>query len=314
MATKQEIQAKIDSLEFAKSLLEKELLPLREQLAAIELKIQNLIDGEIVPLKTALVEEEQRLEKAWSENAFANNRQTRNAAEFFRGCGYLITECQTSAPSDVTYKLAKQLWSCYKIALPLMKRLYKEESPFLYSLDGLGNEEKNSLANLCRTMAANSWLSFERGKAGLDIKPSVPRQHRNFLNGGWAEAVNRYLIYRTLHSYSEEHSLKYKVLWNVCLKEIGSERLNSHDVELDIVVDLKDRFYVFETKSGEVLCLAKWIERAKIFNRDKSRFITCCMDDKVNPKLFAPYRLFALPKLEAQLKELLAKDFGTTVE
>lgn len=202
MATKQEIQAKIDSLEFAKSLLEKELLPLREQLAAIELKIQNLIDGEIVPLKTALVEEEQRLEKAWSENAFANNRQTRNAAEFFRGCGYLITECQTSAPSDVTYKLAKQLWSCYKIALPLMKRLYKEKSPFLYSLDGLGNEEKNSLANLCRTMAANSWLSFERGKAGLDIKPSVPRQHRNFLNGGWAEAVNRYLIYRTLHSYS----------------------------------------------------------------------------------------------------------------
>lgn len=314
MATKQEIQAKIDSLEFAKTLLEKELVPLREQLAAIEKKIQTLIDGEIAPLKDELAAAEQKIEREWADNPYANDRQTKHSAEFFRSCGYVITECQTYSPSDVTYALAKQLWSCYEIALPLLKQLYKANYMFSYPTDKHTSEERNSLMNLCQTMARHQWLTFVPAKTSLDITPTIPKQHRQFLNGGWAEAVNRYLIYKTLASYSKEHDLKYKVLWNVCLKKIGSERQNSHDMELDIVVDLKDRFYVFETKSGEVLCLAKWIDRARIFNRDKSRFITCCMDDKVNPKLFAPYRLFALQKLESQLTEMLSKDFCAVSE
>ena len=311
MATREELQAKIDSLEFAKTLLEKELSPLREQLATIEKKIQNLIDGELVPLREELVATEQRIEREWSENQYVKNRLTRHAAEYFHDCGYVITECQTSSPDDdVTYALAKQLWSCYEVALPLLKLLYKSKDPFSFQTDALTADERNSLMNLCQTMVRHKWLSFKATKTSLDIIPSIPSKHKTFLHGGWAEAVNRYLIYKTLASYSSEHDLKYKVFWNVCLKKIGSESLNSHDMELDIVVDLKDRFYVFETKSGVALCIAKWIDRAKIFNRDKSRFITCCMDDKVDPKLFAPYRLFALPKLESQLTELLSKDFA----
>ena len=79
-------------------------------------------------------------------------------------------------------------------------------------------------------------------------------------------------------------------------------------MQLDIIAQINDRFYVFETKSG-VLGIQKWVERAKIFNQNGNRFLTCCIDASVNPKLFRPYRLLALELLEKQLIELLDYDF-----
>ena len=79
-------------------------------------------------------------------------------------------------------------------------------------------------------------------------------------------------------------------------------------MQLDIIAQINDRFYVFETKSG-VLGIQKWVERAEIFNQNGNRFLTCCIDSSVNPKLFQPYRLLSLEHLEKQLVELLDYDF-----
>ena len=79
-------------------------------------------------------------------------------------------------------------------------------------------------------------------------------------------------------------------------------------MQLDLAVQINDIFYIFETKSG-ALGIQKWVERAQIFNQNGNRFLTCCMDSSVNPKLFQPYRLLALELLEKQLVALLDYDF-----
>ena len=302
MPKSKENQTQSDTAQLLRNILAEELAPIRQELEEIRRKLG-------IVSETTPAEAPPKYETP-PDDHFASARQTKHAAEFFRERGYFITDCQTAAPADVTYKLAKRLWGHVDIARPLLKRLYEEQETFSYPVSGLTPDEKNRLAGLCRIMAAESWLTFLTTKESFEITPQIPKQYRNFLNGGWAEAVNRYLIYKTLTEYSRHHDLNYRVLWNVCLKKIGSVQQNSCDMELDIVVDLKDRIYVFETKSGRVLGVNKWIDRARMFSGPRSRFITCCTDDTIDPKLFAPYKLFALPKLENQLSDLLRRDFG----
>lgn len=82
-------------------------------------------------------------------------------------------------------------------------------------------------------------------------------------------------------------------------------------MELDIVVDLKDRFYIFETKSGTNLNILTWADRVRIFetkDSPKCHFITCCLDSSINARIFKPCRLFLLQTLEKQFKQLLEQD------
>ena len=157
-------------------------------------------------------------------------------------------------------------------------------------------------------MQKNGWISFPKSKSEILVTPSVPKRDKSFLNGGWAEEANRYLVNKVLTEYAGSHKLKYKVFWDVRLKLIDSDRSNSHDMQLDLAVQLNEKFYIFETKSG-ALGIQKWVERAQIFNQNGNRFLTCCTDSSVNPKLFQPYCLLSLDLLEKQLIELLDYDF-----
>lgn len=152
-------------------------------------------------------------------------------------------------------------------------------------------------------------LAYTNNENILSISPSIPKEYRNFFSGGWLEAVNRYLIRRTLDAYSNERNISHKIFWNVCLKKKGATNNNSNDVELDIVVEINDRIYIFETKAGQTLCIDKWIDRARLFTCPNCHFITCCMDETINPNNFKPYKLFVLQTLEQQFTELLKKDF-----
>lgn len=282
---------------------------IRNKIKALE-TARQLIDDELQKL-VAHCDYISRVESE-STDAFSSGKATRKIAVFFRECGYRIVDCKTQLPSDVPYLLAKQLWKCYSCTLPLLQQLFKIQTDFTYSIESLSTDDRTSLLNFCKSMATQNWITYARSKNILSIKPSIPKEYRNFLNGGWAEAVNRFLIFRTLTAFSKETSISHKVFWNVCLKKIGSVDNNLHDMELDIVVELNGHIYIFETKSGQVLCVDKWIDRARLFNRTNCRFITCCIDEKINPKNFQPYKLFALQSLERQLTDLLKKDFSST--
>ena len=78
---------------------------------------------------------------------------------------------------------------------------------------------------------------------------------------------------------------------------------------IHLVVQIKDRFYVFEVKTGVVLYIDKWVDRTRLFNGENSEYITCTSNEQLEPRTFLPYVLFALPTLEQQFLELLHKDF-----
>ncbi len=55
------------------------------------------------------------------------------------------------------------------------------------------------------------------------------------------------------------------------------------------------------------------IDRTRLFDGGKNRFITCNADETLNAVIFHPFRLFSLPTLEAQFLEMLQADFATPV-
>ena len=273
-------------------------------------KSRKLIDDKIAKAKASLEQLDAEQQAAWEENPFVKDRTTRRLAEYCRSLGYFIVGCQkTTEPASVFYAIAKTILKRREDAVPFMKELYSHgNEEFSYPIAGLPADRKTDLLNICTEMQKNGWISFPKSKSEILVTPSVPKRDKSFLNGGWAEEANRYLVNKVLTEYAGSHKLKYKVFWDVRLKLIDSDRSNSHDMQLDLAVQLNEKFYIFETKSG-ALGIQKWVERAQIFNQNGNRFLTCCTDSSVNPKLFQPYCLLSLDLLEKQLIELLDYDF-----
>ena len=273
---------------------------------------RKVIDDEIAQAKTSLEQLEAKQQATWEENPYVKDRTTRRLAEYCRSLGYFIVGCQkTKEPASVFYAIAKTILKRREDAVPFMKELYRQgKKEFSYPIAGLPADRKTDLLNICTEMRKNGWISFTntKNKSEILVTSSFPKAARNFLNGGWAEEANRYLVNKVLTDYAGSHKLKYKVFWDVRLKQIDSDRSNSHDMQLDLAVQINDIFYIFETKSG-ALGIQKWVERAQIFNQNGNRFLTCCTDSSVNPKLVQPYRLLALDYLEKQLIALLDYDF-----
>lgn len=284
---------------------------LLKQIEALEIS-RKLLDDEIARLKASLEQLEAKQQADWVDNPYVKDRKTRRLAEYCRSLGYIVVGCQTKEPDSSFYLIAKTIWKRRDDAVPFLKELYSHgDKEFSYSIAELPADRKTDLLNICTQMQKNGWISFTRNKLELLVTSSFPKRDRTFLNGGWAEYANRYLVNRVLTDYSRSHKLRFKIFWDVRLKQIDSDRSNSHDMQLDLLAQINDIFYIFETKTG-VLGIQKWVERAEIFNQNGNRFLTCCMDSSVNPKLFQPYRLLALDHLEEQLTALLDYDISPT--
>ena len=282
------------------------------RIEALELS-RKLIEDEITQAKASLEQIEARIDSTWQKNPYVQDRTTKRLAEYFRTLGYSIVSLLTKAPdTDNSYAIAKQIWNGRSIIMrPFLKYLHQSGSKeFEYPIAELSGTDKADLLNLCKRMQDSGWIEFSKVKDVLHVQ-AFPKRLKNFPNGGWTEEANRYLIKKVLCDYSASHKIKYRVFWDVKLKLLDSEKDNPNDMQLDIIAQINDRFYVFETKSG-VLGIQKWVERAEIFNQNGNRFLTCCIDASVNPKLFRPYRLLTLELLEKQLVALLDDDFPPT--
>ena len=287
---------------------------LLKRIEALEIS-RKLIDDEIAQAKASLEQIEAKQQAAWEENPYVKDRITRPLAEYCRSLGYFIVGCQTKEPKSEFYAIAKTILKYQEDAVPFLKELYKRhgDKEFSYSIAELPASRKTDFLNICTEMQKNKWISFKKNKSKSELLviSSIPKKDKSFLNGGWAEEANRYLVNKVLTDYSANHEIKYKVFWDVKLKLLESDNNNLNDMQLDLVAKINDRFYVFETKSG-VLGIDKWVKRAGIFNQNGNRFITCCMDPKANYKYFMPYRLMALEKIEKLFPELLDRDFPQT--
>lgn len=241
---------------------------------------------------------------------YATATITKGLAEFFKAHGLYIVELQSGGRSKDYYDRSKQIWRSRTVLLPFIKQLSRNKEPsYVYETQAYSVTDKTDLKNLCDVLAQQGWISYKKVSDGFEVTPSLRGPQKHFINGGWAEQINLYLIDKTLQTFSQSHRQGYKLFWDLKLKLIDSDKDKSHDMQLDLVVEVGGRFYIFETKSGFVLSIDKWVERTRLFDDGKNRFITCNADEKLNPFIFFPFRLFALPTLEAQFLEMLEEDF-----
>lgn len=283
-------------------------LELDQNLAHLEYA-RALLSEKISDLKN------QKNELLHEEDEFFTNKKTKKLSAFFFIHQMIIVSVNSGQRSKEFYPIAKHIWRQRETHIPFIKKLSRSlDADFNYETSNLNALEKTDLKNLLDELSKYKLLSYSVQKTHFAIKPLSKGQQRNFFTGGWAEEVTLYLIDKTLKDFSKAHPLKHKLFWDVKLKRFDSRKDNSHDMQLDLVVELEDRFYIFETKSGFILSIDKWVDRSRLFNDDKNLFITCAADENLNPRIFSPYPLFALPSLEKQFMGLLEQAFPKSDE
>ena len=244
---------------------------------------------------------------------FFKARKTHLLAKYVGGLGFRILDCKSKEKPSPEASAAKLMFRIKDRAVPIFKGLAKKDNrESVVDLGDFGPEEKSTLIQLCEAFKGFGWISVERSRTELKIKSGRKSQAIQFWNGGWAELVNRSIIESALQAFANVQKLKrqkfsYDIFYDVKLVRLVSEK-DSPDMQLDVVARVGDRFYVFETKTG-VLAIDKWVERAKLFSRNqKSRFVTCCSDEKIPVQWFRPFCLVALGRLEGEMSKWLAVD------
>lgn len=262
--------------------------------------------------------EEACVKKLIAENKFFFDRKYRRLAEYFKLHGLLITSIpEVSQVSKDKFKLAKHIWSRYKIDYekvfkPFLRFIY-ERKENTFSVDGLDGTQKAALCNACTQLKKMKWLDWDMDKKKTQIRVkerSIPKAEYSYFNGGWAEDAMRYLIEKTLHEIGIPAKGFYR---NVKLDAFAPQR--GQDVhEFDFIVEFADRFYIFETKTGRSLGVERWIDHARRFNdrEGPNRFLMCSGIEKIDERIFWPYKLFHFASMEDELKEFFKKEFANS--
>jgi len=280
MRATDEIKTEIAHIEFARSLLNERLTALKDE------RDQHRAD----------------------EHATATI--TKRLAEFFKAHGLYIVDVNHGERTESHYDLAKQIWRSRKVLIPFVKCLSNNMTKsFSYDTSKVTLVQKNDIRNFCHVLANKNWLTFTQSDKSFEIVPSLQGEQRDFVQGIWAEEVTLYLIVKALNDFTKKRHLKHKLFWDLKLKQIDPISTKAVDMQLDLVAQVGDRFYVFETKAGVFLMIHKWVDRARLFDDGKNRFFTCTADENLNRLMFKPFRLLTLAKLEQQLTSSLQRDF-----
>ncbi len=239
---------------------------------------------------------------------FFKERKTRKLASFVAELGYRVLDFTSKEHSLQTKPAALLLYRIKEYAVPIFKKFVtKTCKKQIIPLDDLEPKVKTTFLQLCDAFERLGWIATERGKHEITICRLNDKEAAQFWHGSWAEVVNRSLVESTLQDFAKEHKCRFDIFFDVKLAKIELEK-TTPDMQLDIIAQLKDRFYIFETKTG-ILGIDKWVARAKMFTVDqKSRFITCCADETIPPYLFEPYTLLPLSQLKEQMTRMLKED------
>lgn len=241
---------------------------------------------------------------------FYGNRKTRRLATYFSALGFRIVSCVGKERVLSETRVANLMFKIKDVAVPIFKRLVaKHCKEVTESLDGLDGGVKNLLLQVCDAFERLEWIKVRRTKHELQIMRLNGSVATNFWHGAWAEYVNRSLVVQALQMFVNLHKCRFDVFYDIKLARCEATG-KQVDMQLDLVAQVSSRFYVFDTKTG-VLCIDKWVDRARLFGADgRSRFITCCADESIPSKLFEPYVLIPLGRIGEQLVEIMKKDFA----
>lgn len=242
------------------------------------------------------------------------SRTYKKVFEFFQSHGYYITEITEKGKLAKEYTaLAVQLYEYRVIIHPLIQQMEKAEKGVL-SLAHIGSAEAiNKVRNILNNLERRNWFKFSNyNKTTHEISFERLSEYKSyakhFLSGVFGEYVTVKFIEKALQRFAKErHGFKYKLFHDIKLNSPDTDK--QVDMQLDLVVQCPENFYIFETKMGATLAIDKWVDRHRLFTAEKNKFITCCSDENLNPKIFSPFRLFNLKNLEEQFMQVLKNDY-----
>ena len=249
------------------------------------------------------------------------NKLVKDFAKLLEDRGLIIVnEDKVSQVPNADYAFAKQLFKSREVLVPLMVKLAKgvkeNQDTVLHGISYKGgmlivrqflqNIVDQFLNNLKEKELISKWHS--KGDCQYEIVLPSDEQKRRFFRSAWAEQVFRYVIMKIVQEFCESRKIGFKAFQNAELRRNDKEKLFT---ELDFVVQIEKRFYVFEVKSGPLINIIQWAQREMVLVQgdDCIRNILCTIHDSIPEKIFEPLLLFKLNNIESELTDLLEADF-----
>ena len=242
---------------------------------------------------------------------------TKAFAEFVGGRGFLIAnEDAISQQPGEDYKLARQIFRNRTVLVKFMADLAVAVTAGgrLHKCQVENEMDVQCLRNFLTGLEKSGYV-LRWSKVGTLFSVQVPddRKRLVFFRSGWAEQCFRSAICTTVSEFCKAHKpcLSFKMFQNVKLTRKGESTLFT---ELDLVVQIERRFYLFEIKSGPWVRILQWARREEAFVTEggPARQIVCTIHDNIPANIFEPQILMTIGGIQKRLKKLLSADF--TVE
>ena len=246
----------------------------------------------------------------------SGNSLIKSFAEFLSQKGFEIVngdDISQQPPSE--YKYAKQIFTNKVVLLPfLLKAALKmndADSSFTFCPDR--PEDYGKLQTFLDSLKAGGYiLNWIRNADRYEISLSQEAGKTRFFRYEWAEICFRYIIMKVVQQFCQAVSpvLSHKVFQNVEIRKASSG--NELFTELDIVVQIENRFYIFEIKSGPWIRIMQWAKREEAFVDKQGcvRQIVCTVHDNIPANIFEPQILMTIGGIERRLLKLLRNDFA----
>lgn len=257
------------------------------------------------------------------------SKLVKDFAKLLEDRGLIIEdEDRVSQVPHENYIFAKQIFKSREVLVPLMMKLAignnenetaigaNEKETVLYNISYKGgmlivrqflqNIVDQFLDNLRDSELILRWCRKDDGQ--YEILLSEDEQKLRFFRSAWAEQVFRYVIMKTVQEFCKSRKISFKAFQNVNLRQKDENNLFT---ELDLVVQIEKRFYVFEVKSGPWINIIQWAKREMVLVQDNDcvRNIVCTIHDKIPEKIFEPQLLLKLNTIESKLYDLFEADF-----
>lgn len=157
-------------------------------------------------------------------------------------------------------------------------------------------------------------LRYERdrfeGRSRFLVSFPEERERLLFFRSKWAEASFRRLAKSVVRHYLHQtnQAIPYLLRHNVRVAKVDDEKRVL--AEIDLLLEIGDRVYVFEVKSGPWIRILQWARKEFLFSGPLSRIITCTTCPGIPAEIFEPQILLSLDSFKSSILKLLEMDLG----
>lgn len=237
-----------------------------------------------------------------------SSKLTKDFAEFVGERGFEIAnEDEISQQPGENYKLAGPIFRNKQVLLPFLTKLAVEVNAKKHTCEfHVPNaEDRGHLINFLRELEKNGYATeWECKKSDFSVRLPADKHLLLFFRSMWAEQCFRYAISTVVSEFCRDNHLTYKMFQNVKLKRKGESALFT---ELDLVVQIDKRFFLFEVKGGPRVNIMQWAKREDAFVTEDgpARQIVCTIHDHIPANIFEPQILMTIGGIQNRLKKLL---------